>query len=82
MATYKKRPDFVTSEEGLEFIEGLRLLLADSAYNTEPGFSANTELYPDHSIPFVNKHIDYIRNHPTTDPRHYLANLRLMTRKR
>ena len=82
MATYKKKLDFFTTEEGAEYVQALKELAADKLYNTEPGFSANTELYPDHNIPFENKHIDYIRNHPMTDPQHYLSNLRLMTRKR
>jgi len=82
MATYKKKVDFFTTREGTEFVQALTELAADNGYNTEPGFSANTELYPDHNVPFVNKHIDYFRNHSAIDPQHYLSNLRLMTRKR
>jgi len=80
MPTYKKKSDFFQTEEGVEFIEQLKKIDADATYSTDASFSANTILYPDHRIPFVNKHIDYIKNHPSTDPQHYLSNLRLMTR--
>jgi hypothetical protein len=82
MANYKKKPDFITTEAGEEFIKALRAMVADNTYNTQSGFSANSQLYPDHLIPFVDKHIDYIRSHPSTDPHHYLSNLRLITRRR
>lgn len=80
MATYKKRPNFFESDEGITFIKALADMAKDSDYNTEASYSANTGLYPDNIMPFVNKHIDYIKSHPTIDPRHYLANLRLMTK--
>jgi hypothetical protein len=82
MSTYKKKINFFETEEGAEFIQSLRRMVADATYNTKPSFSANTELYPDHLIPFVNKHIAYINSHPLTDPTHYLSNLRLITRLR
>jgi hypothetical protein len=82
MATYKKKPDFFSTEEGLEFVEKLKTMAQDTAFNTESSYSANSDLYPDNLIPFVNKHINYIRSHPATDPQHYLSNLRLMTRVR
>lgn len=82
MPTYKKKTDFFETEEGKEFIENLHSMDADTKYNTDPSFSVNSELYPDNLMPFVDKHINYVRSHPSTDPRHYLANLRLMTRLR
>lgn len=82
MATYKKRPDFFLSEEGDAFKQALRDMAHDLQFITEPGYSANTELYPDNAIPFVEKHVEYIKTHPTIDPSHYLSNLRLMTRVR
>ena len=47
-----------------------------------PSFSANAELYPDGNIPFVEKHIAYLMDHPKVDPDQYLSNLRLMLKKR
>jgi hypothetical protein len=80
VSAYKKKTNFFETEEGVAFVEVLKRMTTDEAYNTGPSFSANTELYPDHLIPFVNKHVNYLRNHPSTDPQHYLSNLRLMTR--
>lgn len=82
MATYKRKPDFFETAEGVQVMVMLRAMAEDTAYNTESSYSANTGLYPDHLIPFVNKHMEYLRTHPSTDPDHYLANLRLMTRFR
>jgi hypothetical protein len=45
-------------------------------------YSANAELYPDGQIPFVDKHIAYLMDHPKVDHRQYLANLRLMLKTR
>lgn len=60
-----------------------------TAMETDPGlhsakstFSANSEKYPDNQMPFVDKHIAYLMNHPNIDPNQYLANLRLMLRRR
>lgn len=80
MYTAKRRDDFENSEVGAEVIELLQLMLHDDAYNTEPSYSANTELYPNNLIPFVDKHIDYLCNHAETNPHLYVSNLRLMTR--
>jgi hypothetical protein len=82
MPTYKKKEDFFATEDGKDFVKALKKMAADNAYSTDASYSANSELYPDNTISFVNKHIEYIRNHPSTDPGQYLANLRLMTRKR
>jgi hypothetical protein len=82
MATYKRKSDFFESEEGIEIEQKLRLMAQDATYHTGSSYSANSTLYPDNLIPFVDKHMSYLRNHPTTDPQHYLSNLRLITRKR
>ena len=80
MATYKKKADFFQTEEGISVEKSLRTMVADNTYNTKSSYSANSELYPNNLIPFVNKHMEYLRSHPATDPQHYLSNLRLMTR--
>ncbi len=82
MAAAKKRINFLDSEEATEVEHSLRLMAEDSTYNTAPSYSANTVQYPYHSIPFVDKHMSYLSKHPSVDPSHYLANLRLMTRIR
>ena len=82
MATHKKRPPFFETEEGLEVERLLIAMVADPVYNTGTSYSTNTEAYPDNQIPFVNKHMEYLRTHPAINPSHYIANLRLITRKR
>lgn len=80
MATLKKRVSFFESEEGLKIQQTLRLMAKDSAYNTASTYSANAVQYPNNLIPFVDKHMNYLNTHPSLDPHHYLANLRLITR--
>ena len=82
MATPKKRVDFFNSEEGRELRRILITMSQDAAYNTDSGYSANSQLYPDNLIPFVDKHMTYINTHPNINPQQYVANLRLMTRMR
>ena len=60
----------------------LRRMEKDSSFNTQPSYTANVLSYPDKLIPFVEKHMAYIYNHPQLDPQHYLSNLRLMLRSR
>ncbi len=82
MSTVKKRVNFFESLEGLEIKRILTVMALDTAYNTDSSYSANSELYPDNLIPFVAKHMSYLNAHPSTDPGHYVSNLRLMTRVR
>ncbi len=80
MPTYNKKPSFFDTEEGLEIERILRSMSADAAYNTRSSYTANTLRYPDNLIPFVDKQMDYLRSHPAIDPKHFIANLQLMTR--
>jgi hypothetical protein len=82
MSTYSKKPDFFESEEGKEAERMLKSMALDKTFHTESSYSANAMLYPDNKIPFVKKHMEYLRSHPSTDPMHYISNLRLMTRKK
>ena len=45
-------------------------------------YSANAELYPNGEMPFVEKHMAYLMDHPKVDATQYLANLRLMLKTR
>lgn len=81
MATVKKTNLFA-SEEGVAVRAELMLIEQDISYNTGPSYSADAVLHPDKLIPFVEKHMRYLNNHPQTNPRQYLANLRLMTKVR
>ena len=82
MTTYKKRPDFTTSEEGLRVAKVLSLMVLDKRYMTKPGFSLDSEKYADNLIPFIDMHLAYLQNHPATNLEHYLSNLKLRTRIR
>ena len=81
MASTPKRSDFVTSEAGVAALATLQEMAKNSNFKTVAGYSANSELYPDNVIPFVDKHMKYLQSHPTVNTDHYLANLKLMTKK-
>jgi hypothetical protein len=80
MPTAKKRVHFKESELGVEIKQALIAMASDTRFNTVSSYSSNTTTYPDHLISFVDKHMEYLENHPTTDPGQYVSNLRLMTR--
>jgi hypothetical protein len=60
----------------------LKTMVEDGAFCTESSYSANGVDHPDHRISFVDKHMKYLRTHPSLSPKHYLSNLRLVTRVR
>lgn len=82
MPTLKKKRDFFTSEEGIWAFETLNSMVWDDKYKTVSAFTADTKRYPDNMMPFTDKHMYYLQNHANTDPKHYLANLKMMTRIR
>ena len=82
MAILKKRVDFFNSTTGSEVKQQLVRMSNDTAFNTDAGYSANTMLYPDNLMTFVEKHMAYLNTHPNIDTDQYMANLRLMTRLR
>lgn len=45
-------------------------------------FSPDSVKYPDGQIPFVDKHLAYLMRFPALDPDQYVANLRLMLKRR
>lgn len=81
MAT-QSRTGFLESPEGINVMQTLRTMMADASFNTPSSYSSNIEQYPDNMIPFVDKHIKYLNAHPKLNPTHYIANLKLMSRKR
>lgn len=76
----KKRIYALGAEEGQEVREALHQMVLSASYNTSPGFTANSVVYPDGLMPFVDKHMRYLDAYPKLDARTYLANLRLKTR--
>lgn len=82
MPSSKKKVDYLNSDRGTIIADKLRLMVRDSSFNTGSYYTANTEDYPGHRIPFVDKHLRYLNEHQNINPEQYLANLRLMTRIR
>lgn len=82
MAYVKSRTGFADTAEGKAIRHKLESMDSNVLYNTEPGYSADSMLYPDNLIPFVDKHMNYLVTHPRLDPEKYLDNIRLMTRVR
>lgn len=82
MPTVKKKVNLFDTEEGAEIEKALRIMAEDKGFSTKASYSTNSTMYPNNSIPFVDKHMSYLSAHPSVDPEHYLANLRLITKIR
>lgn len=54
---------------------------ADSAFITRSSYSANTSLWPDNRISFIDIHLAYLKSHPQVSVKNYISNLRLRLRK-
>lgn len=80
MQISSKQRSFLESEEGMKIKRALHLMESDSMYSTKASYSANVNTYPDHLIPFVDKHMQYLSEHQNIEPEQYLSNLRLMTK--
>lgn len=65
-----------------EIMEELLIMESDPSCKTEPAYRANITLWPDNQITFSANHLQYLKSHPNLNPRHYLANLRLMIKQR
>ncbi len=79
MSTVKKKSSFFGSEVAIQIEQTLRSMAEDVRYNTDSTYSADAVQYPNNLIPFVDKHMNYLKTHPSVDPHHYVSNLRLMT---
>jgi len=82
MAVLKSRTSFFETEAGKEIKMELQQMSESELYNTKSTYTANSLLYPDHLISFVDKHMNYIINHPALEPSTYVANIKLMTKVR
>lgn len=76
MRTTLSQQKFLDSDAAHEIRAELIRMEADSAYNTQPMYSASMV----DAKSFVAKHMDYLCERPKLDPHQYLSNLRLMTR--
>lgn len=78
---YYKKNDFFDTPEGKAIKEILVLIDTSDDYNSSASYSPNTELYEDNLIPFVDKHMAYIRSHPSLNAMQYVSNLKIVSRK-
>lgn len=69
-----------TPEEEEEILSALKSMEKNSDYTTDSRYVGNAEKYPDHQITFAQWHMQYLKKFPAINPRHYIANLRLMTK--
>lgn len=54
----------------------LKLMANDPKYNTRETFSSRDT----RGLSFIDKHMKYLSEHPKLNPRHYISNLKLMTK--
>lgn len=81
MAVSKKEIEFTTSDVGEWCRQTLANIEYDQAYFSEPSFTSDTEQFPDNLMPFTMTHMNYLAKHPEVNPKHYISNLRLRSRK-
>jgi hypothetical protein len=65
-----------------EIKAALEQLEADPDFITKSAYRANAQQWPDNVIPFVEVHLQYLKEHPKLNPEHYLSNLKLRIRRR
>ncbi len=82
MSSPKTRSQFFDTEEGIKIEQALREMVTDPRFNTESSYSPNLSLYPDNLIPFVEKHKAYLNARPALNAQMYIANLKLMTKRK
>ena len=71
---------YINEVSEAEIISSLTLLESNSLYLTESVRRYNTDKWPNNEMPFIDFHMAYLKTHPSLNPRHYVANLRLMLR--
>ncbi len=81
MGKAAKEEGFINSVREDEIVAALGLLESSSHYLTEPIYQGNADKWPDHQIPFVDYHLNYLKRQPTLNPYHYISNLKLALRK-
>ena len=80
--SYKKRTNFLDTEEAQVVKIELQEMLKNPKYATKDSYSADVVKYPSHSVGFVDKHMDYLQKHPNVNADYYLANLKLISKIR
>ncbi len=80
MPTLKKKDYLLDNPEGEMVTKALTDIDTSDLYNTGPSYSADGITYPNNLIPFIDKHLNYLRKNQSVNPQEYLSNLRLMTK--
>ena len=71
-----QQQDFLKSPAGLAAQIELKQMASSPDYNTRSIFSSRII----DGMPFAERHMQYLCEHPKLNPRHYISNLRLMTK--
>jgi 7-cyano-7-deazaguanine synthase in queuosine biosynthesis len=64
-----------------EIRQALIRLDNDEDHITIAVYRSDISKWADNKMPFVEAHMDYLRTHDKVDPRTYLSNLRLRTKR-
>lgn len=70
--------DYFETQDGQEILGLLQSMSSSEDYVTKDSYTPHSEAL----ISFIDKHQDFIRKHPNTDAHHYVANLKIMCRRR
>lgn len=68
-------------QELLDAKEVLVKMEESAEYVTVSAYRANSDLWPDHRISFIDNHLYYLKTHPDVSVKLYISNLRLKLRK-
>ena len=69
---------FLDSDDAAVIREQLVTMMGDKTFNTSATYAATR----DDALPFDEKHMTYLSDHPKLNPQQYMQNLRLKTRLR
>lgn len=65
-----------------DIITRLKVLEDDPTMKSESIYSPSATKWPSNRLPFIERHLAYLRAHKTVNPEHYISNLALMIKKR
>lgn len=65
-----------------DIITRLKVLEDDPTMRSESIYSPAATQWPNNQLPFIERHLAYLRAHKTVNPEHYISNLALMIKKR
>lgn len=77
ITTKEYKQYFLTSVEASYVRDELESMVENPLYNTKSSYAPQQA-----NITFVDKHVNYLSEHPKLKPSEYLSNLRLMTKQR